>query len=298
DRMASILTLTANTLIDCLATGQVRPSKVNRVDQFELVAGGKGLNAGRVLASFGHRVVAAGFAGGWSGELLKERVQANGMEPMLVPTEARTRIGFNVAGSEGGIAFLENGFKVRPEEARALVEAIRGRLESVQLVLVSGSIPDESCVGLYATVLDACAQAKVPCWLDAYGPALQKALARPSPPSLVKCNRDEYGDGRGFDVCPELHVTDGAKEVEVRTPGAHFEIVPPKLNERSAIGSGDCYFAALAHARLTGLPEAEQLRWAAAAGAANAAMGATARIGLADVEPWLAKVGVSRRLDA
>ena len=66
--MASILTLTANTLIDCLAHGLVRPSKVNRVEQFELVAGGKGLNAGRVLAAFGHQVVAAGFAGGWSGE--------------------------------------------------------------------------------------------------------------------------------------------------------------------------------------------------------------------------------------
>ncbi|MGC4116648.1 MAG: hypothetical protein QM765_19175 [Myxococcales bacterium] len=93
-------------------------------------------------------------------------------------------------------------------------------------------------------------------------------------------------------------MTDGAKPVDVQTPGAHFEVVPPKLNERSAIGSGDCYFAALAHARLSGFPEEVQLRWAAAAGAANAAMGATARIGRSDVEPWLEKVVVARRLDA
>lgn len=296
--MANILTLTANTLIDCLATAQVRPSKVNRVDEFELVAGGKGLNAGRVLAAFGHEVVAAGFAGGWSGELLEERVVADGLEPMLVPTRARTRIGFNVSGPEGGIAFLENGFKVRPEECKALVEAVRRRIDGVQLVLVSGSIPDESCRHLYASVLDVCTAASVPCWLDAYGPALQEALARPAPPSLVKCNRDEYGDGRGFDACPELHVTDGPREVEVRTPRAHYEVQPPKLAERSAIGSGDCYFAALAHARLGGLSEEDQLRWAAAAGAANAERGATARIGLSDVEPWLSKVEVDRRLDA
>jgi len=137
--MASVLTVTANTLVDCLATGLVRPSKVNRVDQFELVAGGKALNAGRVLAAFGHRVVAAGFAGGWSGELLRERVVADGLEPMLVPTAARTRIGFNVSGPEGGIAFLENGFRVRPEEVKALVDAVRARLPSVPRVLVSGS---------------------------------------------------------------------------------------------------------------------------------------------------------------
>lgn len=296
--MAKILTLTANTLIDCLAAGPIRLAKVNRVEHFEPVAGGKGLNAGRVLARFGHQVVAAGFAGGWSGRILEGLVAGNGMEPVLVPTAARTRIGFNVSGPDGGVAFLENGFEVTPAEVAGLVEAVRARLRSVDLVLASGSVPHPSCVGLYAAVVEACAAAAVPCWIDAYGPALHAALERPVAPQLVKCNREEYGDGKAYDRSPELHVTDGAGEVEVRSERAHWVVKPPPLEEKSAIGSGDCYFAALAHARLSGMPESDQLRWACAAGAANAALGATARIGLEDVEPWLSKVRLDHRLDA
>ena len=45
--MATVLTLTANTLVDCLASGPVRVAKVNRVARFDLLAGGKGLNLTR-----------------------------------------------------------------------------------------------------------------------------------------------------------------------------------------------------------------------------------------------------------
>jgi fructose-1-phosphate kinase PfkB-like protein len=296
--MATVLTLTANTLVDCLADGPVRPGKVNRVEQFEIVAGGKGLNAGRVLAKLGHKVLAAGFAGGWSGRILEGVVRKDGMEPLLVPTEARTRIGFNVSGVEGAIAFLENGFRVMVHERDALVEAIQGRLSQVALVLISGSVPDESCVDLYARVVEACWREKVPCWIDGYGDAMQRALAVRPPPALVKANREEYGDGRGFGSCPEVHVTDGPQVVDVRSPTGRFVVRPPDLEEKSAIGSGDCYFAALAHARLSGKPLEEQLRWAVAAGAANAALGATARIGEDDIADWLEKVEVQQRLDS
>jgi len=296
--MATVLTLTANTLVDCLATGPVVPGKVNRVESFEPVAGGKGLNVGRVLARFGHRVLAAGFAGGWSGRILDDLVVGNGMEPVLVTTKARTRIGFNVVGSAGNIAFLENGFPVEKREASHLVEAISEKLSEVDLVMICGSVPDHSCDDLFARVLDACAAASVPCWLDSYGPALQLALEAEHPPVLAKANKDEFGNGQRWERCPEVHVTDGPGEIRVRTAGGQFTVVPPRLEEKSAIGSGDCYFAGLAHARLSGMSLADQLRWAAAAGAANAAMGATARLGLEDVVPWLVQVQISKRLDS
>jgi tagatose 6-phosphate kinase len=291
--MPTILTLTANTLVDCLASGPVRPARVNRVKGFDLVAGGKGLNAGRVLVRFGHEVIAAGFAGGWSGRLLEQSVADGGMDPLLVATEARTRIGFNVVGPDGAIAFLENGFGVLTDEATRLVEAIRARLARVDLVLISGSVPDGSCVDLYARVVEASARAGVPCWIDAYGAAMQRVLAGPCAPQLAKANREEAGDGGGFEKLAEVHVTDGPREVEVRGPAGRFLVEPPRVEEKSAIGSGDCYFAALAHARLSGLPFEDQLRWAAAAGAANAALGATARIGPEDVAPLLSLVRVT-----
>ncbi len=89
-------------------------------------------------------------------------------------------------------------------------------------------------------------------------------------------------------------MTDGPRDVRARTPSGRWVVCPPRVTERSSIGSGDCYFAALAHSRLTGLPDEEALKWAAAAGAANAALGASAHVGPNDVAPWVDKVRVVR----
>ena len=81
----------------------------------------------------------------------------------------------------------------------------------------------------------------------------------------------------------ELHLSDGANEIKVRHPEGRFRVIPPTVEARNPVGSGDCYLAALAHARLTGMPLEEQLRYAAAAGAANAARIDIARISPADI---------------
>ena len=42
---------------------------------------------------------------------------------------------------------------------------------------------------------------------------------------------------------------------------SRFRVTPPRIVELNPIGSGDCYVAALAHARLRGLSLREQLRY-------------------------------------
>jgi fructose-1-phosphate kinase PfkB-like protein len=83
----------------------------------------------------------------------------------------------------------------------------------------------------------------------------------------------------------------------VRSKAGQFVVLPPKIVEKGSIGSGDCYFAALAHGRLAGLGDTESLRLAAAAGTANAALGALACIGPHEVGQWVAKVSVSEATD-
>src|SRR5882724_11493393 len=99
--MATILTITANTLLDHVAETPLKERAVNRVPRLETMAAGKGLNVARVLARHGHRAIAAGFAGGATGEQLRELVAADGVEPAFVATAARTRIGF-IAVLPGG----------------------------------------------------------------------------------------------------------------------------------------------------------------------------------------------------
>ncbi|MBA3683958.1 MAG: hypothetical protein H0W72_01780 [Planctomycetes bacterium] len=282
--MANILTLTANTLLDHLALTPLALGTVTRTTRIEALAGGKGLNVARVLARHGHRVVATGFAGGDSGRQLVELVGADGIEPAFVTTAARTRIGFSAVAAGGGTtAVLEDGFAVTPAEVGALLARVRDLLTGIDLVIVSGSVPDPACVGLYRMVLDACDLAAVTCWVDAYGPAMLEALSGSHPPAVAKPNRTEYEHGRLWLACAELHLTDGAREVHVRHPQGRFRVTPPPVTEVNPIGSGDCYLAALAHARLSGLPLVEQLRYAAAAGAANAARADVARIAPSEI---------------
>ncbi len=110
------------------------------MDRFNWAAGGKGINAGRVLARFGHRVIAAGFAGGWSGTELTSIVAGEGMEPLFIKTQARTRIGIQVRGPTDLWPSWENGL-VTPDERSRLVSCVWTRLGGVDLVLILGRRP-------------------------------------------------------------------------------------------------------------------------------------------------------------
>src|ERR1043165_6228521 len=176
--MATILTLTANPLVDHLTAGRIAGNTVNRIGHFTALGGGRGLNMGRVLARHGHRVVATGFAGGPEGELLASLTAADGMEPAFVPTAARPRIRFIAIDpdGDGSTAVLEHGSPVTQAEMGTLMQKFRTLLAGVDLVLVGGSVPHETCNGLYRQVLDQCGLPGVTRWIGSYGVAMDEAL--------------------------------------------------------------------------------------------------------------------------
>jgi tagatose 6-phosphate kinase len=294
--MATILTITANPLVDHVTSGRIATNQVNRIGHFRALAGGKGLNVGRVLARHGHHVIATGFAGGPLGELLTTLTAADGMEPAFVPTAARTRIGFMAIDHDKGdcTSVLEHGSPVSATELGAFMQKLRALLSGINLVIIGGSVPHDTCNNMYRQVLDLCAREKITCWVDAYGPAMEEALSGINPPLLAKPNKQEYGKSRSWLACRELHLTDGPHDIKIRHPEGRFRIKPPKIKASSSIGSGDCYVAALAHARLSGWPLEEQFAYAAAAGTANAVHGNIAHISPTDIREQLKSINVTR----
>lgn len=292
--MAAILTVTANPLLDHLARAPWRPGAVARTASFERIAGGKGVNVARVLARHGHRVAAVCLGGGAEAGILERLVAADGVEPVLVGTAARLRIGFQVAdGGAGSVACIEDGFAVEPDERERLVAEVRRRLPGAGLLIISGSVPDVRLDDLYRRLCDEAVAAGVPCWLDSYGRPMLAALAGANPPALVKPNAREYaGDSAPWLAARELHLTDGPAAVTVRSPEGRWRVLPPKVAEVNPIGSGDCWLAGYAHGRLSGWDAPRALAWAAAAGAANAATAAVACVGPEDIRPLLAQVQV------
>jgi fructose-1-phosphate kinase PfkB-like protein len=270
---ADVLVICANPLLNLVHAGELIPGEINRMSAMAMHAEGKGVNVGRLLARLGHRVVLTGFAGGHSGAWLRDLVKAEGMADACIDTLAPVRVGFMASSShqDHPTSMLPNGFPVTTAECDTLLRQIDSLLPHVRLVIISGSVPDDSAEDLYLSVLALGRRAGVPCWLDAHGSALVKALAGPIAPDLAKPNREEYAQSTEWDRVPELHITDGGGIVEVhsRSEGS-WQLIPPTIQQVNPIGSGDCYVAGLAHGWLQGLPLDQRLALASSAGAVNA----------------------------
>lgn len=292
-----VLIVNPNPLLNVVFAGDFVPGAVNRVPGTAMLAEGKGVNVARFLARHGHRVLLTGFAGGHSGAWLRELIQAEGIRDAFLETAAPLRVGFMATSraAEHPTTVLPTGFPVTRAECQALLRRVAELAAVARLIILSGSVPDPVADDLYADLLCLCRGQAAPPWLDAHGAALDRALAGAFPPALAKPNRQELEQSRRWDRVPELHITDGGGLVEVRSRSeGHWQIRPPAIRQINPIGSGDCYLGGLAHGWLNGLAFADRLRYAAAAGAANALRQEVAMIGPEQVVPLLNEVGVMR----
>jgi fructose-1-phosphate kinase PfkB-like protein len=290
------LVICANPLLNLVHAGDYTPGAVNRVAALTVAAEGKGVNVARVLARHGHRVAVTGFAGGHSGAWLRDLVAAEGVRDAFVETAAPLRVGFMASSpaAEHPTTVFPGGFRVTEAECLALLRLVSDCLDSARLVIASGSVPDRPADGLYAQLLSLCARHGVSCWLDAYGPPLRQALQGAVPPALSTPNRDEFEMGLSWNRVAELHITDGGGAVAVRQGQSHWRVLPPAIRQVNPVGSGDCYLAGLAHGWLRGMTFEDRLRYASAAGAANALRQDVAMIEPGDVDPLTDKVAVQR----
>ena len=294
-KRSDVLIVNPNPLLNLVHAGAFTPGAINRVPALAMLAEGKGVNVARFLARHGHSVVLTGFAGGHSGAWLRELVKAEGIRDACLETKAPLRVGFMASSraDEHPTTVLPTGFPVTQDECQALWARVADLASSVRLVIMSGSVPHPLADDLYADLLRQCRPCSVPCWLDAHGPAVDRALTGESPPTLAKPNRDELDHSDRWYRVRELHITDGAAPVEVTISGEGcWQVHPPAIRQVNPIGSGDCYLGGLAHGWLSGLSVAERLRYASAAGAANALQHDVAMIGPEQVAPLLSAVDV------
>ncbi|NRA37064.1 MAG: hypothetical protein HRU15_02895 [Planctomycetes bacterium] len=296
---ATVLIITPNPLLDCLHDGHITPGKVTRSQGMDVVAGGKGLNVGRILCAHGHRVLATGFAGGWSGTAFRAIVASEGQDESFIDCVARLRLGFMAkdCADAGSTAVLENGFMVQSQEQDALIQHVQSQVASCDLVIISGSVPHQNCEQLFVCLLDICNAANVPCWIDSYGPAMDAALQHTRPPQMVKPNREEYITSDLWSQAAECHITDGDAATTVFKGDISLRITSPAITCINAIGSGDSYIGALAHARLSNYSFEDQLCYAAAAGSINASQMAVACMQPSDIKSMSSTVQVTPGAD-
>ena len=96
-----IVTVTLNAALHVdYMTGDLAAEGIKSVSRPSYRAGGRGVTVARVLRAFGHDVLAAGLAGGASGELIREDLAKSGVPTAFTLIRGESRRFFRFAGQE------------------------------------------------------------------------------------------------------------------------------------------------------------------------------------------------------
>jgi tagatose 6-phosphate kinase len=218
-----IVTVTLNPALHVrYRTEPIMVGGANKVAGVSYRAGGRGLAVARVLHTFGHDVVAAGLAGGASGETIRAELARAGVATQFTWISGESRRIVEVASehSGGGVpgtdreddvvtTFCEPAPYITTEELGRLAADYRSLIGDATAAVLSGSLPAGLPAETYGSLATYAAEAGVPVVLDAGGSALWLGVSRR--PALVLPEPDD-GD-------PAKLIAKGAGAVATLTGG-------------------------------------------------------------------------------
>ncbi|MFF9504418.1 1-phosphofructokinase family hexose kinase [Streptomyces sp. NPDC014656] len=280
-----ILTVTLNTALDLTyEVPALIPHTSHRVARSAERPGGKGVNVARVLAALGHETVVTGFAGGPTGDRLRELLAPlPRLTDALVRTEAATRRTLAVVDTGAGdtTQLNETGALVAPDEWTAFRARYAELLTGAEAVALCGSLPPGVHVGAYADLIRTARAAGVPVLLDTGGEPLRRGIA--ARPDLVKPNADELAGLTGSRD-PRRATQDarrrgahtvvtslGPDGLLAATPDGLWRAAPPAPVHGNPTGAGDSVVAALLAGLVGSTPWPDRLAHAVALSAATVA---------------------------
>lgn len=304
-----ILTLTVNPAIDHTFTTD-RISYEDRVyvrSSFEQ-AGGKGINAARVLHALGADVLALAACGGTTGKRFTELLREADLPVDLIPIRHAIRRNLTISDQQGlTIKLDESGPHISREEEKRIEKVTRQRLEGASWLLLCGSLPPGLSVDFYARLIDIARQKKVKTLLDTGGDALRVGLE--ARPTMVKPNRHEAERLLDRALLTRQHSLEalhliarmGAETVvlSLGSEGAlgvsgngSYHALAPEIQAACPIGAGDALAATCVWALSQNEPFQEALRWGVAAGTAAAATPGTTFASLTETQRMRGRVRV------
>jgi tagatose 6-phosphate kinase len=270
--------------VDHLVAGQVHRSKSTRREP-----GGKGVNVARVLTTLEVPCLLTGFVGGSQGQFITQGLKEENISfrPCRIQNENRTCYLLVDDERFQQTVVNEPGPVVSAKESASLASVFREQLSRAKWVILSGSLPPGVPDDLYAELIAVAQAAGKRTLLDCSGSALRPAVQ--ARPFMLKINHAEAesltrllwatwnkpptqrpGCSRGM---PLVMVTLGAEGAVLASDDDRFLFVPPSIQARNTVGSGDATLAGLVAGLIQGLPIEELGKLATAAGAANALHG-------------------------
>jgi 1-phosphofructokinase family hexose kinase len=292
-----------NYVLDSLS-----PGTLHRAPNPSITAGGKGVNAARVLALLGEKPILLGFAAGESGRFLLRELQKVGVRTHLTGISGETRFTLNLLDRSTGheTEITESGPTVGAESLLQFLFHFEDTVESGDLVVLSGGVPEGVPIDLYAQLIRIAHGKGARCVLDTGAASLHAAL--PEKPDLVKPNVKELSAlcGRPLRLkreiieavrslgiaCAAVSMGDKGALLVTRESAWHASALP--VSVQSTIGSGDALTAGLALGMHRKMPWKKALAFATACAASNASRVEVGTVDPVEVEAWTALVKVRK----
>ena len=295
--MAHYATLTLNPCIDrtYLPDGS-----------FTEEAGGKGINAARVLTALGDECIAMVPVGTGENSLRFRRLCADDGIRLHEVSVARDIRRIDTIRHPDGTDEQRyvKGEDIAPEELPLLKEALKQILPT-SILMICGSAPGPVSASFAREAVLTARSMHVPVLLDSNGDALTQGFE--AGPDVIKPNQKELSQLSGRDIPAGEEEAAAAALLRKAAPAGLKGIIvslgekgamwlaqdgtyycpAPHVETVNPVGSGDCFTAVLCHSLISGLTEQGALAAACAAGAANARVFPAARIRRADIEELL-----------
>jgi 1-phosphofructokinase family hexose kinase len=283
-----IVTLTMNPAIDrTIAVDRLAFDDRAYILSSKDSPGGRGINAARVIHSFGGDTLAIFPAGGERGARFEYYMQDCGFPVATVPIRHDIRLNFTITDRHGlTVKLNEIGPRLDRSELSSIEGTVEAQLGRASWLMLCGSLPAGVPSDFYAQLIARAAKKGVKTMLDTDGEALSEGVE--AGPTIVTPNQQEAERLLNTVLLTRSHSLAAVRRIQsmgaqavVLSLGSRgaigaewnsrtWEATAPRVDAISPIGSGDAQAAALAWSLVKGDNFEEALRWGVAAGTASA----------------------------
>src|SRR5699024_6795271 len=193
-----IYTCTLNPAIDLFIETEddLQPSLVNRTQEEDYQANGKGVNVSIILQRLGLTSTALGFTAGFTGAYIRDELQSMGINTDFVDIDGVTRVNIFVHSQDKEYKIVNRGPEVNESDLRQLLEKIHSLPEG-SMLFVSGSVPRGVKNSVHEEISKIAADKHMDLILDISSKTLSECLQYR--PYLIKPNNEELAHYYGKD---------------------------------------------------------------------------------------------------
>ncbi len=281
-----IYTVTLDPILDrIIEVEELIYDDINTVVEERKYPAGKGINVSRVINELGGKSVATGFAGGYNGLEIVERLTDEGIVCDFIKIHNESRTHITVFQRKKKLQTLLS--TQAPGISEIELDEFFGKIQKVSpdsYVIISGNIPQGINDSFYEKLITALKAKDIKVVLDADEEAFKRGVY--AAPYLIKPNIHEFSRfvGTGVNEIEDIIkfakpyedkirfivVSMGAKGLIGISREGNFQVLPPKIDVQNSFGAGDSLTAGIIFALSENAPFEDALALGVACGTASA----------------------------